>query len=117
MMTSDYNIAIVSVIKMIVDNNAGCVARKLREAGYETKDFIPASELESALFQLHTANSQLFFKVMTNCEWNHGNNNWTNNQKYRDQILSAVSKYTGMQVDKSNWWQVTMDYLKQQSVN
>lgn len=116
-MTEDYNIAIVSVIKMIVDNNAGCVARKLKTVGYEPKNFIPASELESALLQLHTVNRKLFFEVMAQCEWNYGNNNWTNNPLYRDQIYKAVSKYSGKQVDKLNWWKVTLDYLKQQSVN
>lgn len=116
-MTSDYNIAILSVIKIIVENNAGCVARKLKEVGYETKVYIPTSELEAALFQLHSANRNLFFKVMKNCEWNNGNNNWTNNPQYKEQILSAVSKYTGTQADKLNWWNATMDYLNQQSVN
>lgn len=116
-MNQDYNIAVLSVIKMIVDNNAGCVARKLKEAGYETKNFIPSSELESALFQLHTANRQLFFEVMEKCEWNNGNNNWTNNPQCKAQILSAVSNYAGTQADKSNWWNITLDYLKKQSVN
>lgn len=116
-MTSDYNIAILSVIKMIVDNNAGCVSRKLKAAGYETKSYIPASELEAALFQLHAANKKMFFNIMLDCEWNNGNNNWTNDKKYKDQILKAVTEYTGKEVDKSNWWKTTMDYLMQQSVN
>lgn len=116
-MTADYNMAIISIIKMIVENNAGCVARKLKEVGYETKSYIPASELESALLQLHTVNKKTFFNVMANCEWNHGNNNWTNNPEYKNQIFSAVSKYTGKKVDKSNWWKVTLQHLKQQSVN
>ena len=114
-MNRDYNIAVLSVIKMIVENNAGCVARKLKQSGYETKSFIPNPELESALFQLHTANPKVFFQVMKECEWNNGNNNWTNESVYRKQILSAVEKHTGLQVDKSNWWGTTIAYLQKQS--
>ena len=64
-MVSDYNIAILSMIKIIVDNNSGCVARRLKENGYKnSQNIIPAGELESALFQLHTGNRNLFFEVM-----------------------------------------------------
>lgn len=115
-MTNDYNIAVLSVIKMIVQNNAGCVARKLREAGYETRDFIPASEIESALFQLHTIEPKLFYQVMRNCEWNMGNTNWTNDSKVREQIISVVQTHTGQNADKANWWNITIDYLQKQSV-
>lgn len=116
-MNQDYNIAIVSVIKMIVENNAGCVARKLKEVGYETKSFIPAPELEVALFQLHNADAATFYKVMNNCEWNYGNTNWTNDNKYKEQIMSAVQTHTGKKVDKHNWWDTMINYLKQQSEN
>ena len=117
-MTSDYNIAIMAVIKMIVDNNAGCVSRKLKEIGYEkSKNFVPASELEAALFQLHSANRVKFFEVMKKCEWNFGNNNWTNQDSNRTQILNAVSRYSGRLVDKNNFWDITMDYLQKQPIN
>ena len=115
---SDYNKAIFSFIKMIVDNNAGCVSRKLKEIGYDkSKNFIPTPELESALFQLHAANRDKFFEVMKKCEWNLGNNNWTNNDIYRNQILKIVSEYTGKPVDKNNFWDISMDYLQNQSIN
>lgn len=111
--TSDYNVAIMSVIKMIVDNNAGCVSRKLKEIGYEkSKNFIPNSELESVLFQLHSANPNRFFEVMKKCEWNFGNTNWTNQDIYRNKVLDAISRHTGKLVDKNNFWNITMDYLK-----
>lgn len=100
---------------MIIENNAGCVARKLKQAGYETKEYIPSSELESVLFQLHMADTKLFYDVMRKCEWNYGNNNWTNNVKVREQIISAVSSYTGGNVDKDSWWNTTMDYLEKQT--
>lgn len=113
-MNQDYNIAILAVIKMIVENNAGCVARKLKDAGYETKNFIPSAELESVLFQLHMANPTVFFWVMRHCDWNYGNNNWTNEPKYRDQIIANVKIHTGAEVDKSNWWSTTINYLQKQ---
>lgn len=116
-MNADYNIAIVSVVKMIVDNNAGCVSRKLKEIGYETKKYIPATELEYALLQLHTANRDKFFEIMNKCEWNNGNSNWTNDSKYKSQIMSAVELYTGKTVDKTNWWKTTMNYLMSQQTN
>lgn len=116
-MTRDYNIAIASTISMIVQNNAGCVARKLREVGYETKDYIPSPELESALFKVHMADPKLFFEVMRKCEWNYGIKNWTNEEKVRERLISAVQSYTGVKVDKDNWWNTTMNYLEEQSVN
>lgn len=116
--TSDYNLAILAVTKMIVENNAGCVSRKLKEIGYDkSKGYVPASDLESALLQLHAANRHKFFEVMKKCEWNFGNNNWTNDDKYRTQILNAVSKHTGRLVDKTNFWDITMNYLQTQKIN
>lgn len=110
---NDYNIAILAVIKMIVDNNAGCVARKLRETGYKsTQDVIPAGEMESALFQLHTGQRDLFFDVMKKCQWNNGIKNWTNDNNIYEKIISSVQKRTGITVDKNNWWSVTMNYLQ-----
>lgn len=114
-MNKDYNIAILSIIKMIVANNGGCISRKLKQYGYESKNFIPAPELESALFQLQAINPKLFFQVMKNCDWNFGNNNWTNEPKYRDQIITAVQTHTGVQVDKNNWWNTTISYLQKQA--
>ena len=117
-MVSDYNMAVLSMIKIIVDNNAGCVARKLKEAGYKsTQDVIPAGEMESALFQLHTGQRALFFDVMKKCQWHSGIRNWTNDQKYQNRIISAVEKFTGNQVDKDNWWNTAIDYLQNQKIN
>lgn len=111
-MSNDYNMAILSVIKMIVDNNPGCVARELQKNGYETKNFIPSPELESVLFKLYIIDKKLFFKVMKNCEWNYGINNWTNDVKYRDQIISAIEKFTHNKVDKTNFWNTAINYLE-----
>lgn len=113
-MNLDYNTAIVATVTMIVENNAGCVARKLRAEGYPTRDRIPDSTLESTLFKLYLTVPDLFFKIMKACDWNQGNNNWTNNTQHRQQILSAVEKYTQKQVDKTNFWNITMDYLQSQ---
>lgn len=113
-MTQDNRIAVLSVIELIVENNAGCVARKLKDVGYNTKNFIPAPELKVALVQLHDANRDLFYKVMRTCEWHQGNNNWTNNPLYRDKVLAAVETYTGQKVDKTNWWITTINYLQNQ---
>ncbi len=61
---NDYNLDIALIIPLIVKNNAGKTAIALREAGYEKKNFIEASELEAKLFQLHTANPVLLYKVI-----------------------------------------------------
>lgn len=113
----DYNIAVASIIKIIVANNAGCVARTLRQAGYPTMDKIPHSELEATLFTVHSVNKYLFYEIMKRCEWNMGNNNWTNDVTYRDQLMSAVQQHTGMAVDKNNWWNSAINFLESQSKN
>lgn len=113
-MASDYDMAILAVTKIIVANNAGCIAKKIKEAGYETKDRIPASELESALLQLHIANKGLYFDVMKNCTWNNGNSNWTNDEQVKEKLISAVETHTGKKVDKANWWITTVEYLEKQ---
>lgn len=110
----EYNTGIVAVIKMIVDNNSGCVARKLRAVGYVSKfDKIPTPVLESELLKLYMAEETLFFDIMRKCEWNYGNNNWTNNPIIRDQILSAVEEHTKVKVDKTNWWEIAINHLQQ----
>lgn len=55
MMNSDYSKAISLLIPLIVKNNAGKVAIVLKQAGYAAKNYIPAAELEAALFKLHSA--------------------------------------------------------------
>jgi len=64
-MNQDYNIAVASFIKIIVANNAGCVARKLKGLNYPIKDFIPTRELEAELFMLHAADTHMFYDLIT----------------------------------------------------
>ena len=109
----EYNAGIVAVIKMIVENNSGCVARKLRAVGYISKyDKIPTLELEAQLLKVYMGQEELFFDIMRQCEWNYGNNNWTNNPIIRDQILSAVEEHTKTKVDKTNWWPIAINHLQ-----
>lgn len=115
MTTNDYNKAVASVIKLIVANNAGKVAQGLRSAGYETKDFVPASELETALFQLHSANPNKFYEVLSGIQWNYGNNNWTNEPKYRDEIMKLVGEQSGSAVAKGSWWEILLTLLQPQA--
>lgn len=105
------------MIAIITTNNAGCVARLLKQTEYPAMDKIPVSELESALFKIHSADAPLFYDIMKKCEWNKGNNNWTNDERIKNQLIEAVQKHTGMLVDKLNWWSKTLEYLEQQNIN
>lgn len=120
MTIEEYNKSVASIIKLIVANNPGGVAKALRQAGYETKDYIPVSELESALFQLHSANSNQFYEVLKTVSWNYGNNNWTNEPQYRDQISMLVADTAttnGMDTQRgvADWFKTALDYLQEQS--
>lgn len=111
----DYNLAVASIIKIIVANNAGCVARLLRQYGYPTADKIPASELEATLFTVHCASPELFYSILSKCEWNHRNNNWTNSEQVSEQIVSCVQIHIQRQVDKTNWFKSVINHLQSQS--
>lgn len=108
-MTSDQNKAIALLIPLIVKNNAGKVALALRDAGY-SKDFIPAPDLEARLFQLYTANPDLFFSIMKTIPWNPGEIE-TNKPELKEQLLAVVSEVTGKEISKDTWWPELLDYL------
>lgn len=110
--TQDQNMAIAAMIKLIAANNAGCVARKLREAGYPTGDKIPVSEIESNLFTIYTTNPNLFFDLMKKCDWNTGNMNWTNDPITKQQVINAIKQHTGNEVDEKTWWPTAINFLQ-----
>lgn len=108
-MATEQNKAIALIIPLIVKNNAGKVALALRDAGY-SKDFIPGPDLEARLFQLYTANPDLFFSTMKTIPWNYGETE-TNKPEVRDQLVQAVSQITGTEVSKETWWPELLDIL------
>lgn len=101
-MTSDQNKAIALIIPLIVKNNAGKVALALRDAGY-SKNYIPAPDLEARLFQLYTANPDMFFQVIKTIPWNYGEVE-TNRPEIREELIRLVSQNAGYEVSKENWW-------------
>ena len=113
MTAQQYNQAVISVIELIVVNNAGGTARALKQAGYPIKDFIPESELKTALLQLHMSDRKKFFEVLNAIEWNYGNTNWTNDPKYRDKLINSLSKETGSPVAKGGFWGSLINALGQ----
>lgn len=114
MTTADYNKAVASAIKLIVANNGGKVAYALRSAGYETKDYVESPELEMALFQLHSVDPKKFYQLLSTVPWNSGNHNWTNEPKYRDEIMKLVGDASGSQVARGNWWDIFLTLLQPQ---
>lgn len=114
MTREEYNQSVVSIIELITANNAGSVARALKNAGYNSADFIAESDLKVALLQLHTTNPQEFYKVLEQVQWNNGKNNWTNDPQYRDPIVNAILRDSGM-ADISNqrgdWWMTVVGVL------
>lgn len=101
-MTTDQNKAIALIIPLIVKNNAGKVSRVLKDAGY-SKDFIPGPELEARLFQLYTANPDMFFDLMKTIPWNYGEIE-TNKPEIREELRKLVAESTGHPVSKETWW-------------
>lgn len=101
-MTTDQNKAIALIIPLIVKNNAGKVAIALRNAGY-SKGFIPQSELEARLFQLYTANPDMFFEIMKTISWNYGEVE-TNRSEIKDELIKLVSANYNLEPSKDNWW-------------
>lgn len=101
-MTADQNKAIALIIPLIVKNNAGRVALALRNSGY-SKKFIPPEDLEARMFQLYTANPDMFFEVMKTIPWNYGETE-TNKPEIKDQLIKLVVDNTGYEVSKDTWW-------------
>lgn len=112
MTPQDYNKALATVIKMIVANNAGGVARALMNMGYPTRNKIPSSELESAMFTLYSASPEKFYEVLKSIPWLYNNNNWTNNAEYRSEIMELLGGTTRSEVSRGNWWDVVLELIK-----
>lgn len=104
MTLQEKNKAIPIIIHLIVLNNAGGVARALKEAGYESKNYVPESELEMALLQLYMADQVRFFEVMKSIPWNYGHIE-TNKPEIKDELIKLVVANTGYEVSKDTWWQ------------
>lgn len=108
MTRAEYDRAVIGVVALIVKNNAGGVARALRDAGYTSKyDKIPESELEAELLKLHALDKNKFYAVMNNIPWNYGDTA-TNKPEIRDRIMGLV-KMNNPNVNtdsttKSDWW-------------
>lgn len=113
-MTQEYNKAIALIIPLIVKNNAGRVAIVLREYGYESRNFIPQSELESALFKLHASDTGKFYEVVNKIDWNYGDVT-TNKPEIRDRLMELVSTNTDATA-KIDWWKSLLSLLQAQSV-
>lgn len=109
----DYNKAVIAVTRMIVANNPGAVARALRQAGYPTQDRIPSGDMEAALLQIHAINPQKYYDTLKSVSWNYGNSNWTNEPKYRDEIIKLIGN--GAQVAKGEWFQMLLGMLMPQA--
>lgn len=108
-MTPDQNKAIALIIPLIVKNNAGKVALALRDAGY-SKDFIPVGDLEARMFQLYTANPDMFFEVMKDIPWNNGHAE-TNKPEIKDELIKLVAANSSSDISKDNWWPELLSQL------
>lgn len=98
----EYNKAITLLIHLIVLNNTGGVARLIRQAGYDTKSYIPKAEMEAALLQLYLASPEKFFKIMKQIPWNYGDME-TNKPEIKDELIKLSGVNTD-ETDKSKWW-------------
>lgn len=109
-----YNQAISLIIPLIVKNNAGKAAIVLRKAGYTASDYIPASELEAKLFQIHTADPELFYAIIKEIPWNYGDSA-TNTPEIKDRLIILTQEQILTDVSKENWWQNLILLLEHQS--
>lgn len=110
-MNENKNKIVSLIIPLIVKNNAGKVAIALRDAGY-SKNFIKDTELEAKLFQLYTANPDMFFEVMKNIPWNPGQIE-TNKPEIRNELIKQVDAYSHKEISKDNWWPELIALLAQ----
>lgn len=102
MTSQEYNRSVVMLVHLIVMNNAGMVARALRQIGYPVKDFLPAAELEAALLQLSMADRAKFFQMMKNIQWNTGHR--ATNQPEMINGLIKLASEGNASVNNTNWW-------------
>lgn len=110
----DYNKAITLLIHLIVQNNAGAVARALKQHGYDdTKNYIPRPELEAALLQLYMADHYKFFELMRSISWNYGDTD-TNKPEVRDELIKLSGIDPETETNKENWWQILIDLISKQ---
>lgn len=110
---NDYNKSIAILIHLIVMNNAFGVANALKKEGYDTKNFIPAPELEAALLQLSIADKAKFFRVMKNIEWNPGHVS-TNDAEVINNMVKFTQQHASPSVSKVNWWPALVHYFSTQ---
>lgn len=108
-MATEYNKAVISIIELIVANNPAGTAQALKKAGYDIGNYVPAGELKTALLQLERTNPEKFWNMLRDIEWNPGINNWTNDPKYQQPIMEALSKQTGSPVAKGGFWGTLLD--------
>lgn len=110
MKIQNYNSAVTLLIHLIVMNNPGGVARALKNLGYDSRNYVPASELEKALLQLHYADKEEFFQLMRNVSWNYGDMA-TNKPEIKQQLIEL----TGSDVSpnaKVEWWQLILQLVQ-----
>lgn len=111
----DYNKTIILIIHFIVMNNGFAVARELKNEGYDSKDYIPSSDLETALLQLYIADPVRFFGVLKNIDWNDGHKA-TNQPEIKEQLMKLVSIQTGTQATAENWWPSLITFLSTSTI-
>lgn len=116
MTIQDYNKSVALLIHLIVMNNAGMVARALRQAGYPVKNYIPGPELETALLQLNIADRNKFFRVMKSISWNDGHTA-TNNPEMIKNVIQLTQMHAGSMVNNTNWWPSLIDYISQSNIS
>lgn len=116
MTIQDYNKSIALLIHLIVINNAGTVARVLRQAGYPVKNYIPEAELETALLQLHIADRNKFFTVMKSIPWNDGHTA-TNDANMIKNVIQLTQMHAGPMVNNTNWWPSLIDFVSQSNIS
>lgn len=114
MTAKEYNKGVATIVKTIVANNAGGVARALKDAGYPTKNYIPSSELEAVLLQLSMTDHNKFVEVIKNVPWNNGDVA-TNTPQVREALMKLVNAQPGSELARSgNWWDIILGLFTQQ---
>lgn len=113
MTREEYNQLVISVVELITANNAGGVARALKNAGYNSTDYISEPDLKVALLQLHATNPEKFYEVLQQVQWNFGKNNWTNDPQYRDPIVNSILREAPVDtsMEKGAFWGTILGIL------
>lgn len=115
MTLQQYNKGIATIVKTIVANNSFGVAQALKNAGYATKAYIPAAELEAVLLQLSMTDQAKFFSVIKSVPWNTGQIS-TNQPQVREALMKLVDAQPGSPLERSgNWWDIILSLFTQQA--